>query len=672
MKATDLSIQDRIKLLTGKETFTTQDLDGKLKSYVLEDGPHGVKGLGENKRATALPCLQNLGNSWSLESAKLMGQVIAEECILNNVDVILAPGVNIKRVPTCGRNFEYYSEDPLLSGLLAKSFIEAVQKKGIGATLKHFCANNREYARFTVSAEVDERTLREVYMKAFRIALDAKPWLVMCSYNPVNGWYASENRWLLKEVLRDELGFDGVIVSDWSAVHDRAKCLKATLDLEMPYEKRSQKNMEDALARGFITEAEINESCARILELYDKIEANRYLRKVDTTVDDRHNIAVKILEEGIVLLKNDDDILPLKKKCKIAVIGEISKKPEMYGGGSSSMEGFCEYKQKPLSELLSEFLPECDVKYYNAYNNIDFLGHKNREFLGKTAIKAAYESDLAIVCVGNNATVESECFDRENIKLPVIHEDILNRVCDVNKNVVVIVTAGSCIDMSGFKDRVKAIIYTGFGGEATNEALADILIGKVCPSGKLSETFINKMEDNPTCFSKGNNFVERYAEGVNVGYKYYAKNNIPVQFPFGYGLSYAKFEYSDLKIEKKGEAEYLISYNVKNISDVDAKEISQVYVKDVFAMVDVPSLSLAAFAKTEIKAGETKRISHLLDKNVFEYYSTVKKDWYIENGYFEILIGASSQDIRLSERINIELDEDGQNTKYDDLFINIF
>lgn len=672
MKATDLSIQDRIKLLTGKETFTTQDLDGKLKSYVLEDGPHGVKGLGENKRATALPCLQNLGNSWSLESAKLMGQVIAEECILNNVDVILAPGVNIKRVPTCGRNFEYYSEDPLLSGLLAKSFIEAVQKKGIGATLKHFCANNREYARFTVSAEVDERTLREVYMKAFRIALDAKPWLVMCSYNPVNGWYASENRWLLKEVLRDELGFDGVIVSDWSAVHDRAKCLKATLDLEMPYEKRSQKNMEDALARGFITEDEINESCARILNLYDKIEANRQLRKVDTTVKERHDIAVKILEEGIVLLKNDDDILPLKTKCKIAVIGEISKKPEMYGGGSSSLEGFCEYKQKPLSELLSEFLPECDVKYYNAYNNIDFLGHKNREFLGKTAIKAAYESDLAIVCVGNNATVESECFDRENIKLPVIHEDILNRVCDVNKNVVVIVTAGSCIDMSGFKDRVKAIIYTGFGGEATNEALADILIGKVCPSGKLSETFINKMEDNPTCFSKGNNFVERYAEGVNVGYKYYAKNNIPVQFPFGYGLSYAKFEYSDLKIEKKGEAEYLISYNVKNISDVDAKEISQVYVKDVFAMVDVPSLSLAAFAKTEIKAGETKRISHLLDKNVFEYYSTVKKDWYIENGYFEILIGASSQDIRLSERINIELDEDGQNTKYDDLFINIF
>ena len=406
--------------------------------------------------------------------------------------------------------------------------------------------------------------------------------------------------------------------------------------------------------------------------MYDKIEANRYLRKVDTTVDDRHNIAVKILEEGIVLLKNDDDILPLKKKCKIAVIGEISKKPEMYGGGSSRMEGFCEYKQKPLSELLFESLPECEVKYYNAYNNIDFLGHKNREFLGKTAIKAAYESDLAIVCVGNNATVESECFDRENIKLPVIHEDILNRVCDVNKNVVVIVTAGSCIDMSGFKDRVKAIIYTGFGGEATNEALAGILTGKVCPSGKLSETFINKMEDNPTCFSKGNNFVERYEDGVNVGYKYYAKNNIPVQFPFGYGLSYAKFEYSDLKIEKKGDAEYLVSYNIKNISDVDAKEISQVYVKDVFAMVDVPSFSLAAFAKTEIKAGETKKVSHLINKDAFAYYSTVKKGWYVENGYFEILVGASSQDIRLLERINIELDEDAQNTKYDDLFINIF
>lgn len=673
MKVEELTVEEKIKMLTGKGGFETQDLDGKLKRYILADGPHGVKVVdvqtaSDRNKATAFPCMQNLGNSWDEESARLMGNVIAEDCILNGVDIILAPGINIKRVAVCGRNFEYISEDPLLAGRLAKWFVRGVQEKGIGATAKHFCANNREYARQTVSSEVDERTLREVYLRAFQIVIEEKPWLVMCSYNPVNGWYTSENKWLLKDVLRDELGFDGVIVSDWQAVHDRAKSLKATLDLEMPYASGSEENLKSALKRGFITEKEIDESVARLLQLFEKIETNRSLRKVEMSDEERHNVAVKVSEESIVLLKNDSDILPLKGSKKIAVIGELAQKPEMGGGGSSDMSGFCEYKPIGLATLLSERLPNSKVKYYNAYKN---YGHRDSDLFGKIAIMAAYESDIAIVCVGNNSKIESECFDRENIHLPAIHEDIIDRVCEVNENVVVIVTAGSCIDMRRFKDKVKAIIYTGFAGEVGNEALANILVGRVCPSGKLSETFINSMEDNPNNTFVGNGFVEKYNDGINVGYKYYLRNKIPVQFPFGYGLSYAKFEYSDLTIEKRGETEYLVSYNVSNLSDIEAKEVSQVYVKDVFAMVDVPEMSLAAFAKTSLKGGETKRVSHLLKKDAFAYYSTVLKDWYVENGYFEIYIGASSQDIRLKGKIMIEQNEDDQNSKYDDYYLNL-
>ena len=672
MQPKDLTIKEKIALLTGKEGNFTQDLGGKLKSYVLADGPNGVKALGERKKATWLPCLQNLGNSWSREAAYLTGEVIAEDCILNGVDVILAPGINIKRVALCGRNFEYISEDPYLTGELAKGYVRGVQDKGIGATVKHFCANNREYARFTVSSEVDERTLREVYMKAFETVIEEKPWLIMCSYNPVNGWYTSENRWLLHDVLRKEFGFDGVIVSDWCAVHDRAKSLKATLDLEMPYASRSAENLEAALGRGFITEAEIDASVERLFALFGKIEEKRPLRKVRMTEEERHAAAVRISEEGIVLLKNEGNILPLSGKKKIAVIGEFAAKPEMGGGGSSCMEGFCEYKPECLADLLKAQLKDCDIGYYNGYNNVTFIGRRNREFLGKTAIKAAYESDVALVCVGNNYAIESECFDRENIRLPAIHENLLNQVCDVCENVVVIVTAGSCIDMSGWISRVKAVVYTGFAGEGGNEALANILTGRVCPSGKLSETFIFSPNDNPNNASIGNGFVERYEDGVNVGYKYYEKHGIDVQFPFGYGLSYAKFEYSGLQIEQKGEAEYEVSFDLENVSDVAGKEVVQVYVKDVFSMVDQPPFSLRAFSKEALSPHEKRRISFSLKRDAFAFYSTVRHGWFVENGYFEIMIGASSKDIRLKERICIAGDEDDQNSKYDDFYLNCF
>lgn len=602
-----------------------------------------------------------------------MGSVLAQDSILNGVNILLAPGINIKRVAVCGRNFEYISEDPYLTGTLAKEYIQALQERGIAATVKHFCANNREYARFTVSSEVDERTLREVYLSAFEIALEADPWLVMCSYNPVNGWYTSENRWLLHDVLREEFGFGGVIVSDWCAVHDRAKSLKATLDLEMPYAERSEQNLKDALARGFITEREIDESVERLLQLFDKIEASAHLRKVDASEEERHAAAVRICEEGIVLLKNDEGILPLADSAKtIAVIGEQAKKPEMGGGGSSTMTGYCEFQPESLAKLLSDYLPESEIRYCGGYNVISFIGHRYREWLGKTAVKTAYESDLAIVCVGTNYTLESECFDRETLRLPKVQEDILEKVLSVNENVIVVVTAGSCVDMSPWKDRVKAIVYTGFGGEGGNEAIADILTGRVCPSGKLSETFIRSINDNPNNSETGNGFVEKYNDGVLVGYKYYEHYKIPVQFPFGFGLSYAKFEYFDLSVRKLSETEYLVEYSIKNVSSVPGKEISQVYVKDVFSMVEQPPKALKAFEKTALAPGESKRVRHVLNERAFSYYSVVQKKWYVENGWFEIMVGASCEDIRLKEKIYIQTDEDGQNSKYDDYYLNMF
>lgn len=650
------SLEEKLHLLTGKDMWQLTNANGKLPTVWLTDGPHGLrmsnpKNTAETLTATAFPTLSVLANTWDTELAYLQGNSIADDCVENNASVLLAPGVNIKRTPLCGRNFEYFSEDPYLSGTLAKAYIEGVQEKGIGTSLKHFCANNREYERLYQTSEIDERTMREIYLPAFEIALEAQPWTVMCAYNLVNGVWASENKWLLNDILRGEFGYDGMIVSDWGAVHHSARAVKASLDLRMPYCDEAYQELKTAYDEGWLSDEEIDERVKKILEFVEKTENDK--KKVTTTKEQRHENAVKIAKAGAVLLKNEDGILPLKGG-NILVAGYAANNPYLGGGGSSGVQ--TTYQSKPMVEELSLRLGEkATISFSSARCAWGNLIEKSRYLY-----QDSYEKDAVIVFVGTSNENECEGYDRTTLKLSQAQEDLILGVAKVNPNVIVVVEAGSAVDMSAWIDKVKAVVFLGFAGEGMQEAIADLLVGNACPCGKLSETFPLCLEDTPTGEYRGDGFVDVYSEGIYVGYRYYDKYKKNVLFPFGHGLSYAKFEYSDLKIEKLGETDYEVSYTVQNVSNVDGAEISQIYVKDVFAMVSRPEKELKGFAKTFLKAGECKRISVKLDYRSFAYYSIPLKKWYVENGTFEILVGASSKDLRLAGKVEISLPENEQ------------
>lgn len=656
----ELTSEDKLKLLSGKDCWRTYGANGILPEIFMSDGPNGLRMIaddGRTKKATAMPNISVIANSWSREAARLAGETIAEDCIEKGADILLAPGVNIKRTPLCGRNFEYFSEDPYLAGTLAKEYIDGVQSKGVGTSLKHYCLNNREYDRLHVSSEVEERALREIYLTAFEIAIKAKPWTIMCSYNRINGIYASENKYLIDDVLRGEFGFDGVVVSDWGAVHSQFRRVKAGVDIEMPGTANSYKDLKAAYDKGLITDKEIDVCVERILDLADKANNAKSIKKVEKTPEMRHAAAVEIAKEGIVLLKNDEKILPLSNDKKIAVTGNFAWEPPLGGGGSAYAE--TDFKQTPLQTLLAQKLKNSATVDFT--DDVAFSGDGYNFNLAK-AIKAAYSHDLVIVCAGTGRCVETEGRDRTDIKLPFVQEQAIKKISQANPNTVVIVYAGSAIDMSEWIDDVKAVVFVGFAGESVNEALASVLCGEVSPSGKLAETFPISLEDTFVENEVGDGFVDWYNDGILVGYRYYDKIGADVMFPFGHGLSYTEFEYSDLKIEKTGECEYDVSYTVKNIGDVAAKEVSQVYVKDVFSFVLRPEKELKGYSKDLIKPGEEKRVCIKLCSRAFAYYSTQLKGWHIENGTFEVMVGSSSRDIRLSEKIEINLPEETQFT----------
>ena len=652
------TLEEKLRLLTGRNFWMLSTLDGKLPEVFLSDGPHGLR-MHDRKLdtivpnsvipAVAYPSLSVLANSWDEDLAYLQGQSIADECVENDADVLLAPGVNIKRTPLCGRNFEYFSEDPLVAGTLAKAYIEGVQSKGIGTSLKHYCANNREYDRFYQSSEVDERTLREIYMPAFEIAVQAKPWTVMCAYNPINGVYASENKWAF-DILRNEFGFEGLIVSDWSSVRSGWRAAKAGLDLRMPYKDTAYDELKYGYEKGLLTEEEIDARVEKILELIEKKENAQ--KKVEWTNEERHARAVKIAKAGMVLLKNDG-ILPLKEG-RILVGGPLEKEPSIGGGGSAYVTTL--YQSRPLCEELTERMPGANFFRLDAvHTDTNHLLHH----IGKFYIEAS-RSDTVVICVGTNQLQELEASDRTTLRLTQTQEDFILHTAKRNKNVVVVLEAGSAIDMSAWINEVAAVLYAGYAGEGAQEAIADLLTGKACPMGKLAETFPHCLEDTATGSSRGDGFTERYTDGVFVGYRYYDSYQKDVLFPFGHGLSYAKFEYSDLDLKKESETDYVVSYTVKNVSSVDGAEISQVYVRDPFASVSRPDKELKGFAKTPLKAGESKRVSVRLNARSFAFYSLPHKSWYVENGEFEILVGASSRDIRLKQQIFMELPDTEQ------------
>ena len=653
-----LTLEEKLRLLTGEDFWRLSDANGKLPRFFMADGPNGLRKIKEDKaflgegvesttvKATAMPSVSTLAKTWNERLSYLGSATIADECVENDVQVLLAPGINIKRTPLCGRNFEYFSEDPYLTGRLAYAYVLGAQDKGVGTSLKHYCVNNRECQRMEQSSEVDERTLREIYTLAFEMSVKAKPWLVMCSYNPINGVFASENKPLLDDLLRGEFGFDGVVVSDWGATTSRYKCLKAGLDLQMPFHKDSFDNLKNALDKGYITEQDVDQSVQRLLDMVQKSQDVINVRKVEWTKQQRHANALEIAKEGIVLLKNDG-ALPLTKG-KVVVGTPNGFTPVSSGTGSAKVQS--DYVTKPLWQLLTDINGN-EIKY-------EWAGYN------KTIYEQGINADTILICV--NGADEGEGYDRETIKLNLRSSETIvkaSKLRELGKKVVVLVYAGSAIDMSEWIDLVDAVVLCGFGGECADEAVASVLTGQTCPSGKLAETFPLSLQDTYCGEYRGDSWVEEYNDRIFVGYRYYDKYDKKVLFPFGYGLSYANFDYSNLKIEKTGDTDFTVSYDVTNSSNIDAKEVSQVYVKDYCAMVVRPEKELKGFSKDLIKAGETKRVTVKLDYSSFAYYSTVYKKWHVENGDFEIMVGASSRDIKLSQKVNITLDEDSQNTK---------
>lgn len=653
MDISKLNKIQKVKLVMGADFWSNDTADGSLYKFVLSDGPVGLrqpldKSNPEQKeviKSVAYPSAQVLSQTWNCDLAKLLGKSIGNDCIEQKVDIVLGPGVNIKRLPTNGRNFEYYSEDPYLAGTLAKKYIEGVQEMHVGTCIKHFCCNNSEFSRHWASMEVDERTLHEIYLKAFEIAMEAKPWTVMCSYNLVNGRRMSENN-KLYNVLRNNFKFDGLIMSDWDAVKDSEASLNAGLNLEMPYNENHHNLMMKKAQENILNERKLDESAVKVIELAEKCEKESKLRKMDMSINERRNVALKIAEEGIVLLKNENNVLPLKHEKKIFVTGDPTSR-YYCGGGSSQV---C--PELPFISLEEALKAECDdVQYYESI--WEKLGHLAHVGNAKKALEYSAQAEYTILAVGDSANLEFECADREGIKLSKEEEILINDFAKVAKHLIIVVEAGSAIDMSSWIDKVEAVVYMGYGGELGHKALANILVGKINPSGRLSETFPLKLEDSPAMKSYHDSSVMKYDEGLNIGYRYYETYNVPVLFPFGYGLSYSKFEYSNLKIEQIKDV-YKVSFDIENETEIDGAEVCQLYIREVVKEVYRPDYELKGFEKIFIKAHEKKEVIIELKRKDFSYYSTYYDEYHVKPGAFDILIGKNSHDIILKERIIVD------------------
>ncbi|MDP4090731.1 MAG: glycoside hydrolase family 3 C-terminal domain-containing protein [Bacillota bacterium] len=657
-----LSLEEKIRLLSGKNHWQTVDIERLgIPSITVSDGPHGVRkeytaedGSKKTHEAVSFPTSSTMASTWNPELVREVGKALARECSRLDVDILLGPGTNIKRTPLCGRNFEYFSEDPLLAGEMTAAYIDGMQSQGVGTSLKHFAGNNQEYDRNNVSSEIDERTLREIYLKPFEIAVKkSQPWTVMCAYNRLNGIYCSENKFLLSDILRDEFGFHGIVMSDWWAVHDRAKSLKASLELEMPFTEGSAEVLRAAYERGEVTDEEMDAALERLLTIVYKIHDSRRIRTGEYDPEKQHMLAKEAALEGIVLLKNEEGILPVSKEKvkRLAVIGQYAKMPLIQGGGSARVvPSRLDSAFDRIVEIAGEDIEVDYVEPYVLWNAIPGVDVNK-------AIEAAVNSDMALLFVGNNYEIEGEGHDRFSMKLLPDMENLISRVASANENTVVVIQAGSAIDMTSWINKVKAVVLQGHSGQAAGSAVAEILFGAANPSGKLAETFPLSIEDTPAYGTyPGNGFAAWYSEGLMVGYRYYDTYNKEVLFPFGHGLSYTAFEYSGLDISTQvleGKKKVTVKFKVKNTGSVQGKEVVQLYVKEMILRVIRPEKELKAFGKVELMPGEEKEIRFDLDEHAFEYYSLPRRDWHVEGGKYKLLIGASSRDIRLQGIVEI-------------------
>lgn len=645
-----LTLEEKAGLCSGAEWWHTKAVERLgVPSVMVSDGPHGLRkqvdkqeNLGEEQviKAVCFPTASSLACSFDPELMYEMGQALGDECQAEGVAVLLGPGINMKRSPLCGRNFEYYSEDPYLAGQIGTGFVLGVQSKHVGTSLKHFAANNQENRRLGISSEVDERTLREIYFPAFEtVVKKAQPWTVMCSYNLINGTYSSENEWLLNEVLRKEWGFKGMVVSDWGAVSDRVKGVAAGLDLEMPSSKGvTDAYLVEAVKQGKLSEKVLDQACERVLKLVERY-TNEKKENVVFEKEAHHELARKIESECAVLLKNEG-VLPLKKEQKVVFIGGYAKQPRYQGGGSSHINSFKVSSACDCSE--NEFVLGFEAEQIE----ID-------EKLMKEAVEAAVKADVAVIFAGLPDSYESEGYDRKHMNMPPCQNALIEAVAKEQPNTVVVLHNGSAILMP-WADKVKGILEMYLGGQAVGEATVDLLYGKVNPSGKLAETFPMRLQDNPSYLNfPGTNEKVCYKEGLYIGYRYYDKKEMEVRFPFGYGLSYTEFEYSNLELKKSAD-KVLVKLQVKNIGCCFGKEIVQVYVHQKNSLVERPEKELKGFVKVSLQPGEEKVVEIELNQRAFAYYDVERNDWNVDKDTFEILVGKSSRDIVLSKEIEMD------------------
>jgi len=655
-----MTLEEKAGLCSGDDFWHTKAVERLgIPRTMVSDGPHGLRkqseaadhlGINDSIEAVCYPAASATAASFDTEMIREMGEALGESCQHEKVSVLLGPAVNIKRSPLCGRNFEYFSEDPFLAGKMCTAHIQGVQSKNIGTSIKHFALNSQEHRRMSSSSDADERTIREIYFPAFEMAVKkAQPWTVMCSYNRINGVYASENPWLLTDVLRTEWGFEGYTVSDWGAVSDRVAGVAAGLDLEMPSSGGiNDRKIVEAVKAGKLDEKIVDQACERILNI-----VLRYLENAKPETpwdkDKQHEQAAQIAAECMVLLKNEDDLLPLGKEDTVALIGEFAAKPRFQGGGSSHIHCF-----KTTGAVEAAKAAGLKATYAPGYSVAEDNLPEDRL---AEAVAAAKAAKVAVVFAGLPDSYESEGYDREHMRMPECQNRLIEAVAAANPNTVVVLHNGSPVEMPWI-GKVKAVLEAYLGGQAVGEAEIRVLFGDVNPSGHLPESFPYKLEDNPSfLYYGGEGNRTEYREGIFVGYRYYDKKKMDVLFPFGFGLSYTTFAFSNLRLSADSirDTDMLtVTATVTNTGKRAGKAVAQLYVGDVESTVIRPVRELKGFEKVLLQPGESKDVSFTLDKRSFAYWNEEIHDWHVETGAFTIEVGDSSRNLPLQAEVTVE------------------
>ncbi|MGW0247569.1 glycoside hydrolase family 3 C-terminal domain-containing protein [Nocardia goodfellowii] len=653
---TELSLAEKAALGSGQDFWTTKAV-GPVPSLVLTDGPHGVRrqagatdhlGLAGSLPATCFPPAVGLGQSWDAELVRRVGVALGRESRNLGVDVLLGPGINIKRDPRCGRNFEYYSEDPVLTGVLGAAWVQGLQSTGVGASLKHFAANNTEHDRMRSSSDIDPRPLREIYLRAFaHIVRTAEPWTVMCSYNRINGVPAAENRWLLTELLREEWGYQGLVVSDWGAVSDRVAAVAAGLDLQMPSSGSASDDAVVAAVRaGTLDPAVVDRAAERVAALAAKAVA----RRADVQPHDaseHHALAREVAAQCIVLLRNDGGLLPLSPSRSIAVIGEFAESPRYQGGGSSHVNPT--RVDTPLAEIRE--LAAGTVTYAQGFTT----DGSPAGALSEEAVRAAAQAEVAVLFLGLAASQESEGFDRDHIELPAGQLALLTEVLAVQPDTVVVLAHGGVLRLAPIG--APAILDGALLGQAGGGAIADVLFGAVNPSGRLTETVPVRIQDTPAYLNfPGENSHVRYGEGLFVGYRWYDARELEVSYPFGHGLSYTSFEYTDLAVDS-ASADLTVSVTITNTGDRAGREVVQCYTTKPDSTVVRPPRELKGFRGVYLEPGASERVRITIRREDLSYWETRTDQWIVEDGDYEVSVGASSRDLRCVAKVSVSGDQ---------------